>query len=425
MTAVRESISLYLNAESHRQTDIGWLPVDWDVMPFESIAKIERGKFTARPRNDPRLYGGEFPFIQTGDVANSNGFVRTFSQTLNSDGLKVSKWFPKGTLFFTIAANIGDVALSTFGTAAPDSLVAITPYHGICKNWLIQELRAKKSLFEGLASHNAQANINLEKLNPVLLPVPPLAEQEAIASALGDADALIESLEQLLAKKRLIKQGAMQELLTGKRRLPGFGETQARMRTDFGTIPKDWETKRLPEVARFRSGKAHEQNIVEDGPFICVNSKFISSDGKVAKYSDRAFCLASKNDVLMVMSDLPNGKALAKTYLVESDNRYTVNQRVCALSAYADDGRFLYYALNRHPYFLKFDDGVTQTHLLNDVFLKCPVFLPPTVDERNAIADTLVLLDNEISQVEKKLSASRQLKQGMMQQLLTGRIRLV
>ena len=234
---VREPSAKYLAHPGYKLTEVGRIPEDWEVRPLQFLASIERGKFTARPRNDPKYYGGEIPFIQTGDVTNSRGWIKTFSQTLNREGLKVSKLFSQGTLFFTIAANIGDVGFAVFDTACPDSLVAITPRERINKRWLAYELRSRKASFENLASHNAQLNINLEKLRPYLLPVPTLPEQEAIAEALSDADALIESLEQLLAKKRNIKQGAMQELLTGNKRLPEFsGEWQVKSLGDLFTF---------------------------------------------------------------------------------------------------------------------------------------------------------------------------------------------
>jgi type I restriction enzyme S subunit len=101
--------------------------------------------------------------------------------------------------------------------------------------------------------------------------------------------------------------------------------------TEVGVIPEDWDVKFLPQVTRFRGGKAHEQFIAEAGDYVCVNSKFISSDGKVRKHCFRNFCCARLNDILMVMSDLPNGKALAKAFLADADDRYAVNQRVCSL----------------------------------------------------------------------------------------------
>ncbi|MDE1902064.1 MAG: restriction endonuclease subunit S [Alphaproteobacteria bacterium] len=180
----------------------------------------------------------------------------------------------------------------------------------------------------------------------------------------------------------------------------------------------------LPSVCHFRSGKAHEQFISDAGGFICVNSKFISSEGAVRKFSLKNFCCARKGDVLMVMSDLPNGKALAKTFYVDEDNLYAVNQRVCAFTAYKDHPKYLQYKLNRAPYFLKFDDGVSQTHLLNNVFNKCPIAIPKSRLEQQAIAEALSDADGLIESLEKLIAKKRLIKQGAMQVLLTGKKRL-
>ena len=217
----------------------------------------------------------------------------------------------------------------------------------------------------------------------------------------------------------------MQELLTGKKRLPEFEDKPGYKQTEMGVIPEDWEVKLLPNICRFRAGKAHEQFISEFGEFICVNSKFISSDGAVRKYSTVNFCPAKRGDILMVMSDLPNGKALAKAFLTDAGDLYAVNQRVCALTPYRDSSRFLFYVLSRNPYFLSFDDGVNQTHLLNNVFEKCLIPLPPTKAEQEAVGAILSDMDAEIAALEARLTNARNLKQGMMQELLTGRIRLV
>ncbi|MBK7313087.1 restriction endonuclease subunit S [Candidatus Aalborgicola defluviihabitans] len=219
----------------YKQTDVGVIPEDWGVAPMGELASIERGKFSARPRNDPRLYGGNIPFIQTGDVARSNGSITTFTQSLNSEGLKVSRLFPIETLFFTIAANIGDVGIAQFEAACPDSLVAIAPYSQTDKFWLLYELSSRKTDFENLASPGAQLNINLEKLRPYLLPAPPLPEQRAIATALSDVDALLSGLDSLIVKKQNLKQAAMQQLLTGQTRLPGFsGEWEVKTMKSLG-----------------------------------------------------------------------------------------------------------------------------------------------------------------------------------------------
>lgn len=194
--------------------------------------------------------------------------------------------------------------------------------------------------------------------------------------------------------------------------------------TEVGVIPEDWEVKLLPEVCRFRSGKAHEQYISEFGQYVCVNSKFISTEGSIRKFSTKNFCPANKGDVLMVMSDLPNGRALAKAYLVEEDEIYAVNQRICCLTAYRDSSEYLFYALNRNKYFLQFDDGVSQTHLLNRVFEKCQIPVPIALVEQAAIAAALSDVDELLVAQDMLIAKKRSIKQGAMQELLTGRRRL-
>jgi len=138
--------------------------------------------------------------------------------------------------------------------------------------------------------------------------------------------------------------------------------------TEVGVIPEDWEVKTVGSVAAYTNGKAHEGSISEFGKYIVVNSKFISTNGEVKKYSDDRFSPASEGEILMVMSDVPNGRAIARCFFVDRNDLYTVNQRICALRPNQINGRLLYYKLNRHPFYLGFDDGVKQTNLRkNDV----------------------------------------------------------
>ena len=116
----------------------------------------------------------------------------------------------------------------------------------------------------------------------------------------------------------------------------------ARRREDSGV----WEETTLTQIADYENGKAHEQDIADEGEFIVVNSKFISQDGEVKKFTNTAFCPASKGDILMVLSDIPNGKARAKCFLVEEDNHYTVNQRICRVTPRNLNSKILYYLLN-------------------------------------------------------------------------------
>jgi type I restriction enzyme S subunit len=193
--------------------------------------------------------------------------------------------------------------------------------------------------------------------------------------------------------------------------------------TELGLIPSDWDVKELRDVVDFSNGKAHENFISDDGDYIVVNSKFISTEGRVAKYSNEFFSPATTNSILMVMSDVPNGKAIAKCFLVDKDDTYTVNQRICNLKPKID-AKFLFYKINRNPYYLSFDDGVKQTNLKKEDVLGYKLSIPKEVPEQSAIAAVLSNTDILIERLEKLIAKKKAIKQGTMQQLLTGKKRL-
>lgn len=179
----------------------------------------------------------------------------------------------------------------------------------------------------------------------------------------------------------------------------------------------EWEEKVVSQLAEYENGKAHEQDINEEGKYVVVNSKFISTDGEVRKYTNSANCIAQKDDILMVLSDVPNGRAIAKCFTVDRDNFYTVNQRICKLTPTNADSKILYYLLNRNAYFLNFDDGVKQTNLRNEDVLNCPLVLPKNPREQQKIASCLSSLDEVITSHIQKLDLLKDHKKGLMQNL--------
>jgi len=179
----------------------------------------------------------------------------------------------------------------------------------------------------------------------------------------------------------------------------------------------EWDVKTVSEVADYENGKAHEQDIDEKGKYVVVNSKFISTDGEVRKFSNSANCIAQKNDVLMVLSDVPNGRAIAKCFYVDKNNYYTVNQRICKVSPVKVDSKLLLYLLNRNQFFLNFDDGVKQTNLRNEDVLNCPLILPKNPNEQQKIASCLSSLDEVIAAHSQKLDVLKDHKKGLMQNL--------
>lgn len=249
----------------------------------------------------------------------------------------------------------------------------------------------------------------IQKIN---IYIPEIGEQQKIAECLSSIDELINAENRKLEALKRYKKGLVQKLL------PVEGKDLPEWRfPEFRQCGK-WEQTSLGEVAKYENGRAHENNIEETGKYIVVNSKFISTDGKIKKYSNIAHLIADKGDILTVLSDVPNGRAIAKCYYVEEDNKYTVNQRICKLTPCDIDGLFLYYSINRNHYFLKFDDGLKQTNLKKSDVLVCPIFKPKNINEQQKIADCLSEADSLIEAQSNKVEMLKTHKKGLLQGLL-------
>jgi type I restriction enzyme S subunit len=262
------------------------------------------------------------------------------------------------------------------------------------------------------SARSGQPGINAEeyKSYPILLPINN-EEQQKIASCLSSLDEVITAERQKLGLLKEHKKGLLQNLF------PQKGKTIPKFRFKEFVDSGDWEERMLTQVADYENGKAHEQDIDDTGQYIVVNSKFISQDGEVKKFTNTAFCPTTKGDVLMVLSDIPNGRAIAKCFLVEEDNLYTVNQRICRITPRNLNSKILYYLLNRNPYFLAFDDGVKQTNIRKEDVLNCPLLIPSDPKEQEKIANTLSSVDDLIITKTQKLNALMQHKKGLLQGL--------
>jgi type I restriction enzyme, S subunit len=383
----------------YKKTELGVIPEEWDVVALGVLAIIERGKFSARPRNDPKYYGGETPFLQTGDIARSGGKVTTFSQTLNKEGVKVSRVFPRGTLFFTIAANIGDVGIADFPAACPDSLVAFSPHIATEKQWLLYELFRHKESFEALASPGAQLNINLEKLRPYQVHVPTHVEQRAIAQALSDVDALIAGLDRLIAKKSDIKKATMWRLINGTTRIPGFSSA--------------WKEERLGDlIIKLRKTTRPSSAGRESGSF----PFFTNTTKPVERYLDVA-----DFDTEAIIANT-GGEAYFNYY----NGRFAAMSDCMVLEARINT-KYLYYFLKLREQSINCDGftGSGIKHLDKKYFRNIALSYPTEIDEQNAITSVLTDMDAEIFALEARRDKTRALKEGMMQELLTGKTRLL
>ena len=185
----------------------------------------------------------------------------------------------------------------------------------------------------------------------------------------------------------------------------------------FPGFTEGWEQHKLIEVARYRNGKAHEQAIDESGKYIVVNSKFVSTNGRVKKYTNIIIDPLKKNELAFVLSDVPNGKAIARTFLVDKEHRYSLNQRIAGITPHKDtDSYFLNVLMNRNPYFLKFDNGVGQTNLTK-ADVENFIGHYPSYEEQQKIGTFFKQLDDTIALHQRKLDLLKETKKGFLQKM--------
>ncbi|HCY2383527.1 TPA: restriction endonuclease subunit S [Escherichia coli] len=401
------------------------VPKGWSEHTLDDLALVERGKFSVRPRNDPRYYGGDMPFVQTGDVTSSGTYLKSFSQTLNENGIGVSKVFPKNTILITIAANIGDTAITTFEVACPDSVVAIQPYKHVADvYWLKKYLETRKTDLDAQSTQNAQKNINLQVLKPLLILTPPYAEQKKIAKILSTWDNAISVTEKLLANSQQQKKALMQQLLTGKKRL--LDENGVR-------FSGDWNSSKLGDLFNFKKGKGlSKSDLSESGINKCilygelytkyaeiayeVISRTNSSDGQLSEPGDILLPASTTTSGI----DLANATALSEGGILLGGDINILRPKVRLSSP------FLAYFLThmKKNEISSRAQGITIIHLYGGDLKSIDIVLPSTVQEQKKIATVLSAADAEISTLEKKLACLRDEKKALMQQLLTGKRRV-
>jgi type I restriction enzyme S subunit len=263
-----------------------------------------------------------------------------------------------------------------------------------------------------------RAKLTKQNMLKITIPIPPLPIQEEIVKILDTFTELEAELELKLQAELEVRK-KQYEYYRNKLLTP----VEHKGRWYLNGVEVEW--KKLGEVCEFMNGKGHEKYIDENGRFIVVNSKFISTDGKIKKYSAKQISPVYKYNILMVMSDLPNGKALAKCFYVDENDKYTLNQRICALTIKNFNllnPKFLLYILNRNKELLKYDNGVDQTNLRKNDILKITIPIPPLSEQERivAILDKFDALVNDLSQgLPAEIEARRKQYEYYRNRLLT------
>lgn len=393
----------------YKRTEVGTIPQDWDVARIVDVASITTGSRNTQDRIDTGIY----PFFvrsQTVERINSYSFDGEAVLTAG-DGVGTGKIFHYINGKFDLHQRVYQI--SNFSPRL---------------NGFFFYLYFASKFFDRIMSMTAKSSVDSvrrEMIADMLMPLPTPDEQRAIAAALADADALIAALEGMIAKKHDLKQAAMQHLLTGKTRLPGFSG--------------EWEVKRLGDDATLKARIGWQglttSEYLDSGDFILVTGTEFR-DGQIAwqdcyfvdegRYRQDSYIQLRKNDVLITKDGTIGKVALVR----DLPKPATLNSGVFVVRPRSGsfDPVFFYYVMTSRVFdeFLsRLTAGSTIVHLYQKDFVGFAFNAPPTLAEQTAIAEVLSDMDADLAALEAQAAKARAVKQGMMQELLTGRVRLV
>lgn len=410
---------------SFRQTEMGVLPSDWGIARLEDLGTKHR----------PCIKAGPFGSALTKDTYVTGGYkVYGQEQVIRGDHKYGDYWISleKYKELENCAVIPGDVLLSLVGTSGKLLIVPEGASPGVINPRLLRlsfhralvdpvwfkylfETNQFQSHLESKAQGGTMGVLNAGALRPISIPLPSIHEQRAIAAALSDVDALISGLDQLIAKKRNIKQAAMQQLLTGKTRLPGF--------------EGEWEMKTLSEVFAISTGNSKSAHIASEGNYWVVDMGSVTRDGRliVSKPTNYPGDFLTIGDLVMPKDDIGGGKIIGRVAIIDSSRIYVLGDHVYLLRAKLGYPHFLNYIINSfgvNAQLRKKVIGSAQLGLSRKS-VETQLISYPSIQEQVAIASVLSDMDAELTALEQRRDKTRQLKQGMMQQLLTGQIRLI
>lgn len=417
----------------YQETEIGRFPSDWTFSVLGDKVKIYRGG-SPRPIQEyiTDLEDG-VNWIKIGDVKENDKYITSTKEKIIPEGVSNSRKVSKGDFILSNSMSFGRPYILKVDGCIHDGWLTIQEYENYFDTDYLYYMLSSELVYRqyiNMAAGSSVKNLNKEKVAELLIAFPSKDEQRKIAEKLSDIDNLISTLEKQIAKKKLIKQGTMQELLTGKKRLQGFSG--------------DWRVFRFNEVFDFVSNNAFTRAQLTDsgkvknihygdiltkyGAYVKANSSnipYIKKEIDLSRFADK--CYLQSGDVIIAdtAEDETVGKALE---VVEVDCPILSGQHTLLCRPriqFAE--KFLGYYLNSSYYHNQLIPYIVGTKVssVTRASVSLTKLLVPEYEEQKAIASILSDMDDEITELEKKLEKYKQVKQGMMEQLLTGKIRLL
>ena len=397
----------------YKRAEIGVIPENWDVVSLGDIAEIKNG---ATPSTHVSAnWNGSIPWCTPTDITNSPGkYLTGTTRSITQQGLVScgTSLLPVGALLLCTRATIGEIKIASIFVCTNQGFKSLVCTKQVHNEFLYYLILALKPRLIRQAIGSTFMEVGKRSLASMQMQTPPLREQRAIAEALSDVDKLIESLEVLIAKKRAVKTAAMQELLTGKTRLPGFSG--------------EWDRRLLGEIVSIRDQKVLPSLMDPDTP--CVELDHIGQEnGRLTNPSTAEYSTSSK--YCFLTGDVLFGRLrsyLRKFWHADRNGICTTEIWPLVVAPEQMDGSFLYLLIQTER-FMEAASISYGTHMPRaDWSVVCNLeFSLPSLGEQRAIAAVLSDMDAEIAALERRRDKTRALKQGMIQQLLTGKIRLI
>ena len=395
----------------YKKTEIGVIPEDWEVISLGDFADIFVGR-DLKKENISTFQDDVYRYPVYSNTVDNKGLFGyyDFFEYLGESVTVVGRGIGLGTAFERSGKY-----------AAIGRLLVLFPNKRINSSYLTEYINKKIIIFKESSGIPQLTAISLAKYN---IPIPPLPEQTAIAEVLSDTDALLTALDKLIAKKRDIKQAAMQELLTGKKRLPGFGNGKGYKKTEIGLIPEDWDVRPFSEIAFIRKRKSDHK---KTGIF-CVELENIAQ-GKGKLNSSNETTENSSSKAIFKEGDVLFGRLrayLRKYWLADVDGVCSTEIWPFVAKSENTTSKFLFQLIRTNT-FLEVASTAYGTHMPRSDWnlVKKYLLSLPSLPEQTAIATILSDMDAEITKLEQKRDKVREIKEGMMQELLTGKVRLV
>lgn len=382
----------------YKLTETGVIPEDWEEVLLDSVAK--RGTGHTPDKKHPEYWNGSIKWVSLQDSEKLDDlYINDTAAKITPAGINNSSavLHPAGSVVLSRDAGVGKSAILLDQMAVSQHFMAWCCGQRLDNHFLYYWMQAAKPEFERIANGSTIKTIGLPYFKELKLSIPSLEEQKNIAFALSDMDALIRGLNQLIAKKRDIKQAAMQQLLTGQQRLPGF--------------TGEWEVKRLGDIAPLQRGFDLPNSTLRAGPYPVVYSNGILNHHENYQTHGPGVVTGRSGTI-------------GKLTYIESSPYWPHNTTLWVTNFRGNDPKFVFF-LYKNIGFERFASGSGVPTLNRNDAHAFETKIPPTKPEQTAIANMLSDMDSELATLETRINKARQLKQGMMQELLTGRIRLL